>query len=316
MDTIKHEPQKYYMTLGQHEPSLKIKSGQRVQVTLPDCDGYDPDGEVLDKSRFEQNKNGTMIPANPCAGPYYIEDAQVGDSIAVHIENIEIDRDFGRTGIGVQQVHIPQKLFADKTDKDLNVIMPRKVSRWQIDRQNNIARLKLQKSRKKYIEVELNPFCGTIAVAPANEQFIHSLYTGNHCGNVDIVGLGAGCCIYLPVFAPGAYLFLGDIHAAQGNGEIIGGAIEVGGIVTFRVELIKGKKLSWPRFETAQKIGAIGAQGNLDECFNIAFSQLVLWLSEEYGYDRWEALHLLSQTVEARPGNYMAAMAAVAKSYL
>ena len=316
MDIIEHNPELYHLTFGQHDHALRIKSGQSIQVRLPDCDGLGPDGKMLPQQKFEQSKDAEMVVGNPVAGPYLIEGAEIGDSLAVHIEEVNIEQNFGRTGISAKQICIPPELFATKDDRNNNIQVPSEVSRWKIDTKNALATLKLHKSKKKSIEVPLNPFAGCIAVAPMNGQFISTLEAGDFGGNFDIPYLGKGTCVYMPVFANGAYLFLGDIHAAQGDGEIIGGAIEVGGNIKFRVEVCKHSPISWPRIETCTHIGTIGTGENLQKAFEVAYAQLIIWLSETHGYDRWEAMHLVSQVVEAHPGNFNSAICKVAKSYL
>lgn len=314
--TIEHEQEKYHITFGSHKPVMVLRPGQSVSVTVPDCDGLGPDRKKLPDERFMTDPNSPALIGNPVAGPYYIEDTEPGDSITVHLEKIDIDRDFGRTGISAKQIQIPPKLMLTDKDHELNVQVPQKISLWKINHDTKTARLKLENSSKKYIEVPINPFLGCLAVAPDNNQFIHTLYSGKFGGNIDISGLGVGSAISLPVFTKGALLFMGDIHAAQGDGEVIGGGIEVGGNITFSVELQKGKRIDWPRLETEEIIGAIGIAENLQNAFEISYAQLTLWLMNDYGYDRWEALHLISQAVQARPGNFNSAICTINKSLL
>ena len=311
-----HKPDIYHLTFGPHEPAMRVRSGQTMHVNIPDCDGLGPDGVMLPRDKFETNKNIPITVANPTAGAYHIEGADIGDSICVHIEKIEIDRDFGRTGISVKQVRVAQKFFLTDNDSDYNVIMPKKEFRWEIDRKAGLAIFKCKNSKKKQVQVELDPFPGCIAVAPQNGQFVDGLGAGNYGGNIDVALAQAGTCIYLPVFMKGANLFIGDLHAAQGDGEVIGGAIEVGGAITFRVEVKKGKKLQWPRIETQNCIGSIVSGSDINQTIQIAFAQLTLWLSESYGFDRWEALNLISQTAEVSLGNFNTAVCTVNKRYI
>lgn len=314
--TVIDHPEKFYVTFGPHKPAMNLKSGQSLQVTVPDCDGYGPDGKVMDRHRFESSLHAPIMVGNPLAGPYYIEEAQPGDSLGIHIEKIVIEQDFGRTGISTRQIHIPAKLLVMDQDVDFNVAVPRQIRRWHIHHASQTASLPLENSRKAAIEVPLAPFPGCIAVAPENGQFIHSLRVGNFGGNIDIPALTVGSCIHLPVFCSGALVFLGDLHAAQGDGEIIGGAIEVGGTITVRVELHKKKTLAYPRFENAAAIGTIGAAETLQNAFDIAYAQLILWLVQDFGFNRWDAFHLVSQTVQARPGNYHSAICTLHKQWL
>jgi amidase len=315
-DVINHQPDIYHLTIGPHKPAMRLQSGQRVCVNIPDCDGLGPDGIMLPREKFEINADAPITVANPTAGAYHIEGADIGDSIAVYIEEVKIDRDFGRTGISVKQVAVAQEFFAINEDEDFNVIMPKKIYRWEIDHASNLAKFKCNNSKKKQVEVELNPFPGCIAVAPQNGQFVDGLGSGTYGGNMDVPLAGVGACVYLPVFMPGANLFIGDLHAAQGDGEVIGGAIEVGGTITFKVEVIKGKKLQWPRIETEDRIGAIVSGSDITKAIQRSYAQLVLWLHESYGFDRWDALNLISQTAEMSLGNFNSVVCTVSKRYI
>jgi acetamidase/formamidase len=316
MDVIEHTPEIYHLTFGVHEPVLKIKSGQRVHVGVPDCDGFGLDGIPLPEDKFEKSIHTSIPIANPTAGPYYIEGAEVGDAIVVNIHSVKPNRRLGRTGISAGQIHIAQKHFRTISDTDMNVSVPRKIFQWDIDVARNIATFKLEKSTRPKVEVPLSPFVGCIAVAPMNGQFFDGLALGNFGGNMDVSAVAADCRIFLPVFASGAYLFLGDIHAAQGDGEIIGGGIEISGTIEFSVTLKKGKTISWPRIENSSQIGVIASGTTMDEASQIANAQLVLWMAHEYGFDRWEALNVLSQTGQSRPGNSKSVCCTISKKYL
>jgi amidase len=316
MNVIEHTPDIYHLTFGVHTPSLKIKSGQIIRVSVPDCDGLGADGMPLSDTKFEQSPYASITKANPTAGPYYIEDAERGDHITVCIHRVVPNRRLGRTGISARQINIKQKYFMTSSDADWNVLIPRKLFHWDIDVSKNVATLKLEKSKKNRVEIPLCPSVGCIAIAPDNGQYLDGMSVGNYGGNLDIPGVGDGCRIHFPVFVQGAYLFLGDIHAAQGEGEIIGGAIETSGTIEFSVLVNKQKTISWPRIEDAKNIGVIAAGTTLDEAIQIAYAQLVIWMSDEYGFDRWEALNLLSQTGHARPGNFQSASCTIAKKYV
>lgn len=311
-----HQPEKYHLTIGPHPPILSITSGQKIRVTVPDCDGIGPDGQQLPLDCFEQYGTEPAWIANPMAGPYYIKDADRNDSLTVEIDAIEIDRDFGRTGISAKEITIPQSYFESDIDDNHNVLIPCKEYRWEIDHKQQVARLPVQHHQKTSVVVPLNPSVGFIAVAPPHGQYFNGLGIGSFGGNLDIPAIGQGCRLSLPVFTKGAYLYLGDLHAAQGDGEIIGGAIEVGGCIDFSVQVNKGKEIAWPRLETDKIMGVITCGNSIDEAIHLAYAQLVLWLHEEYGFDRWEALNLVSQAGRASPGNSKTAIGSIAKYLL
>ena len=97
------------------------------------------------------------------------------------------------------------------------------------------------------VEVPLRPFFGTIGTAPAGKECWSSLTPGSHGANMDYNEVVEGVTMHFPVYEPGALLMMGDGHAAQGDGEIDGAAIETSFNVRFTVVLIKGKKINWPR---------------------------------------------------------------------
>jgi acetamidase/formamidase len=316
MEILQYTPEVYHLTFGRHPDTFKMYPGQSIQLHLPDCDGLDANGKRLPVERFEQSNYYDIMIGNPAGGPFYIEGARPGDTVIVHIDNISIDRNFGRTGLSQKQIHIPPKLLITDEDVDFNVQMPREVRRWQINTQANTATMELPNSRVSQVTLELDPFPGAVAVAPPNGEFIHTLKSGVYGGNMDIPALKIGSCIHLPVFTEGAMLFLGDIHAAQGDGEVIGGGIEVGGSIIFRVEVVKNKKIASPRIESDNEIGAVGTGENIHSAMEMAFAQLVMCLVQDYGFERWDALHLVSQTAKASPGNFRTAYCGIAKKYL
>jgi acetamidase/formamidase len=295
---------------------MHLAAGQSVSVSIPDCDGLGPDGESLPRDRFE-SRNDIEIPVvNPTAGPYFIEGADVGDTICVHIEEVTPDRDFGRTGISSKQVQIPQRFFLTEDDPDWNVSLPKDLLIWDINRDEGIATFHCKNSRSKEVHVELNPFPGCIAVSPPNGQFCDGLTIGPFGGNMDVPLATAGRRIYLPVFMKGANLFIGDLHAAQGHGEVIGGAIEISGRITFRTEVLKNQSLRWPRIEDDDSMATVVSSSDIKMALQIAYAQMVLWLAEAYGYDRWDALNLVSQTARAGLGNSDVAFCELSKKHV
>jgi acetamidase/formamidase len=104
---------------------------------------------------------------------------------------------------------------------------------------------------------------------------------------------------------PGARLFIGDAHACQGDGEVCGTAVEFSSTTTIRVDVVKGWNLQWPRLETEHMLMAIGSARPLEDATRIAYKELVLWMEQEFGYDRWDAYMMLSQCGKVRLGNFV-----------
>ena len=145
-------------------------------------------------------------------------------------------------------------------------------------RTSNVGMLDLPNSKIGKVEVPLRPFFGTIGTAPAGKECISSLVPGPHGANMDFNEVVEGVTMYFPVFEPGALFMLGDGHAAQGDGEIDGAAIETSFDVTFTVDLIKGKKINWPRLENDEVIMSIGSTRPLIDALRIACADMVNWL--------------------------------------
>jgi amidase len=149
----------------------------------------------------------------------------------------------------------------------------------------------------------LNPMLGCLGVAPADGQAISSATSGPYGGNMDYRGCVAGTTFYFPVFVPGALLHLGDGHAIQGDGEIVGTGIEISFDVRFTVRLLKGKLTHWPRGENANYLFTLGNARPLDQALQHATTEMLLWLQEDYGLDVYAASTLLGMCVEYDLGN-------------
>ena len=155
----------------------------------------------------------------------------------------------------------------------------------------------------KQIRVTLNPVLGRFATAPPGDHAIPGSVPYNFGGNMDTSEAREGAVVYLPIFHEGAYFYFGDVHALQGDGEITGSGIETSAQVTLQIDLIKNKKIAWPRLENSEFIMVAGSVRPLIDAFRIAQVEMVKWLESEYGFDRWEALQVLSQVGSAQIAN-------------
>ena len=152
------------------------------------------------------------------------------------------------------------------------------------------------------IVLPYEPFIGTIGVSPQIEA-ISSLQPDYHGGNMDLPDIGPGAIIYMPVHTKGALLYLGDCHAAQGDGELCGVAVEQAATVTLEVDLIKNWSFAWPRLETERFIMCIGSARPLEDAARIAYRELTRWMASDYGFDELDAYMLLTQAGRVRLGN-------------
>jgi len=145
------------------------------------------------------------------------------------------------------------------------------------------------------------PFIGTLGVSPEIEA-VTSLQPDYWGGNMDLPDVGPGAIAYFPVHHKEAYLYLGDCHATQGDGELCGiGAIEIRTQTTVRLDLVpKPRRMVWPRIETDEHIGAIACARPLEDAFRLASEELVNWMVDDFGFSPEGAVLLLGQVAEAR----------------
>jgi acetamidase/formamidase len=144
-----------------------------------------------------------------------------------------------------------------------------------------------------FLRFPWKPFLGTIATAPALEA-VSTLTPFENGGNMDCPDVKPGNIVYLPVSVDGAYFFTGDCHAAQGEGELCGTALEITGKVTLSFEIVKGKKINWPRIESPDEYMAVGSARPMEDAARIAYMELIEWMTE-FGWDRLDAYQALTQ---------------------
>jgi amidase len=284
----------YFTYCHAHPPAIRIKPGDTVITRTKDAanDVFQP----ADKTVFPRLD---LTRVNPQTGPFFIEGAEPGDTLVVRIDRIGLNRDWGwGASIPYFGALAPEYKTAMITDP-----VPDRLFIWRLDRSRMVGVLDLPNSKIGKVEVPLRPFFGTIGTAPAGKECISSLIPGPHGANMDFNEVVEGVTMSFPVFEPGALFMLGDGHAAQGDGEIDGAAIETSFDVTFTVNLIKGKKINWPRLENDRMIMSIGSTRPLIDALRIACVDLVNWLVQDHGYDKIEAVQLLGQAAQLEIAN-------------
>lgn len=285
-ETHTFAPTAYYTTYSfAHPPALRIKSGDTVVTKTIDAAGVDHLGK-------------TVSPAgNPETGPFYIEGAEPGDSIVVTIVKLETNRTTAWSGSLLAPYAATPQAIATRKDSEA-----RRVT-WTIDKAKGIATLDDASIQPGGISLPLRPMLGCIGVAPARKEAIAASTPGSFGGNMDYAYLGQGVKVTLPVFEPGALLFLGDGHARQGEAEAVGSGLETSMDVTFKVELLKKKTIAWPRVETDTHIMVMGSARPLLEAFQIASSDLQKTLQEDYGFSERGAQIFMGETGEYEIAN-------------
>jgi acetamidase/formamidase len=282
------EPTHYFNTLGSHPPVLRIADGDTVATTTVDARGKDASDQQI------------TTRGNPMTGPFYIEGAEPGDTLVVHLDKLKPNRRIGWTG---------RMVAPNVVDPDYVPHMPwpaedDRVALWEVDNEAGTATLvHPADTRLGKLKLPIAPMVGCFGVAPARGQAISTATSAEHGGNMDYRGFAQGTTVYFPVFVPGALFHIGDGHAVQGDGEIVGTGIEISFDVEFTVSLRKGKQIQWPRGENADYIFATGNARPLDQATQNATTEMLRWLQEDYGLDAVGAHILMGQCVEYDLGN-------------
>src|SRR5712672_1154639 len=214
-----------------------------------------------------------------------------GDSVEVHIDSIELNRDWG-WGASIPNFGL---LAPEYKTAMVTPPVPDRLFIWRLDKSRKVATLDMPNSKMGKVEVPIRPFFGTIGTAPGGKECISSLYPGPYGANMDFNEVVAGVTMQFPVFEPGALFMLGDGHSAQGDGEIDGAAIETPFTVKFTVNLIKGKKINWPHLINDNEIMSIGSTRPLIDALRLACADMVTWLTTDYGFEKYDAVELLGQ---------------------
>jgi len=232
-------------------------------------------------------------------GPIYVEGATTSDMLVVEIIRVHPNYKYAAAKL------YPDfgGLAADNRVRMLNDPNPAGRYLWQLDTVTMTGTTTLPNSRMKQVTVDLRPMLGRVAVAPRGAEAFTGLWPGNYGGNMDAPEVREGTTVYLPIFHDGAYFYFGDGHARQGQGEVAGTGLETSMDVVLRLDLIKGKAIDWPRLEDRDYIMVAGSARPLIDAFRLAHVELIEWLEQEYGFDKWDAYALLGQVAESSVAN-------------
>lgn len=288
----------FYYLFGGGTPVLKVSPGDRVKLWTEDAG----QGKVKSKDDTFSKSLAPFWPSvNPQTGPIYVEGAEPGDTLVLKIVDVQPAVEQGWSML------IPNFGFLTQTRQTSMLHQPHPEITWiyPIDKYKGTVKFVSHLGPEKYeAEIPMHAFVGTIGTAPADGERFHSLTPFFHGGNMDCVETKAGTTVYLPVNVAGAMWSTGDVHLAQGDGETCGVAVEAAGWVTIDVlPLIKGKKVATPRFENEEYIMSAGSTRPADDAIRIAYVDMVNWLVEDYGFDRWDAYQLCTQVATIRVGN-------------
>jgi acetamidase/formamidase len=283
-------PNTYYRTFSHSNVVFHhVKPGEIIATQTLDSSGRDFHSEV----RHPES-------GNPLTGPFYIEGAQPGDAILVHLRRVRLNRDWGYSGyqLGLYALlpEVIRDLYSPNYKSGVPIPGRNNLVKWDLDLANNIVRLRDPMSTVVKMQFPAIPMLGCIGVAAPGDFSPTSGPAGSYGGNMDYNRVREGATVILPVYHPGALLYMGDGHALMGDGEPTGNGIETSMDVEFSVDIAKNAKLDGPRIDNAESIISIGAQpefvSSLDRGLAMATTDMVRWLSTEYKLEPWAA-HLL-----------------------
>jgi acetamidase/formamidase len=260
---------------GAIPPVLHIYPGDTVKTWSVDAGGMD--GKGVRRS----------LGGNPETGPFYVQGALPGDTLVVKLKRVRLNRDtaFSSGSIAAHAI-TPGYLEDRKSAKDYD-------SQWVLDREKGVARLAKPTEALRNYTVPLRPMLGCVGVAPQGRMVFRTGYPGSFGGNMDYNRLCEGVTLYLPVYQPGALLFMGDGHAAQGDGELTGNALETSMDIEFAVDVIPRKSLAMPRAEDEEYVMAMGIARSLTEGLQVATTEMARWLEDGYRLNASEVASVL-----------------------
>ena len=284
-------PDTFWNTLWRGHPVVaRIKVGDVVIARLLDAGGRD-----------EKNVLRAQ-PSNPMVGPIYIEGVEPGDAIAVTFRKIRPNRpsawSYYRLGRFSLDPAMVEELYPNSYKPDLVRPGRSDLLVWDVDTIRNTVRLREPVSARHRLEFPMEPMLGVVGVAPAGDFAPTSGPSREYGGNMDFNEIREGSTVHLPVFHPGALLFIADGHALMADGEPTGAGIETSMDVELSVEVRKGARLAGPRVVTRDYIISVGSQAEfistLDRAVQLATSDMVRWLVQDYGMEPWAAHMLIS----------------------
>ena len=261
-------------------PVLHVFPGDSVSTSTVDAGGVDSSGQ-------RRSAGG-----NPLTGPFYIENAWPGDTLVVRFTRIRLNRDSA-----INSDSIVASAFDPYYVKDLKRV-EKFDSDWRLDRERGVAVLKNPTEKLKNLSLKVAPMLGCVGVAPPGKQSFQSGHLGSFGGNMDYNQIREGVTLYLPVYHPGALLFVGDGHAVQGDGELTGNALETSMDVEFTVDVVEGRAPDNPRAENDEYLMAMGIGGSLMEALQGATTNLAQWLERDYKLNSAEVAMVLGTSIK------------------
>ncbi len=272
----------YYEISRQNPPALTIQPGDTIKVETEDT------FNGLVRKAGDHRDLRKKPQGNPQSGPIYVEGAAKGDTLVVHIQTIDArihqaatDMTWARRGLG--------EFLGLEIPVNTRICPVRENTVWW----------------SPTVPLPYHPMIGTIGCAPEFGAPTTGP-AGDYGGNMDIKEVTEGNTLYLPVYVDGALLHLGDAHAAQGEGELCGTALEMPATVTMTIDLLKGKTIPRPRIRSKDEIMCVATGRPMERSVAQAYADLIGWMEEEFNVPRWDALSLLTMVGEISVGYHVA----------
>jgi acetamidase/formamidase len=282
MATHRFRPTRYFNVIGTAEPCLRVADGDTIIA------------DTLDAAGLDANEAQAADRGNPMTGPFFIEGAEPGDTLAVRIDRLTPSRTTGWTYSPLALTVLDPAAIPDRPANERSV--------WEINANAGTVRLREPPKGLENFTPPLSPMIGCFGVAPARGQAISTASSAQNGGNMDYRLFRPGTTAWFPVSVPGALFYLGDGHACQGDGEITGTGIETSFEMEVTLTVLK-RTITWPRGETADDIFTVGNARPLDQALQHATTEMMRWLGEDYGLDPRAASHLMGQVVRYDVGN-------------
>jgi acetamidase/formamidase len=265
-----------------NKPVLTIAPGDTVHTMTVDAGGVD------------EKAVARALGGNPETGPFYVAGVMPGDTVAIHIVKLRLNRDWAISDDSLVRNAVNPGLAVTMKDAGKTIY-------WHLDRDKGVATPEKPDTHIRDYTVPLRPMLGCVAVAvPPVIAAPNSGDSGFYGGNMDFNEVTEGSTVYLQARVPGALIYVGDGHAAMGDGELNGNGLETSMDVEFRVEVLASHPTPSPRVETADRIMALGYEGSLDESLKTATSNMQRWLASDYALNPSEAAQVIGTSATIR----------------
>jgi amidase len=286
MKRITRDQARVYVFDRNLSPKMRVAQGEKFMVETEDASS----GYLRQEGQSPLNRpfiDDTWPPsANPVAGPIYIEGVRRGDLLAIKIEDILVAGDQSFTFVARRGPVHDSLRWSGASEPWTHIL------RHEPGSSGTMRDGKIRFNEK--ISWPVSPFIGTIAVAPEREVITSIYGQGIGGGNIDCRDVKPGNTFFVNSQNEGGLLFVGDVHACQGDTEFSGVAAETRAAVTLSVDVIPGKKIPYPRIETPSSLISLYNSRPLEHAVTKAVFNLMEWLVEEYKMSQRDAYMQMS----------------------